>query len=51
MSNVDFGTAEFMLKYIILFRDMHKIMPTYAVKIKVPIEAKFNEKESKEKSK
>lgn len=51
MSNSEFGTVEFLIKYIILFREMHKIMPTYGVEIKVPIEAKFREKENKEKSK
>lgn len=50
-SNINNCTAELLLKYLILFRDMHRINPLYSVENKIMVEANFTDKDTKEKSK
>lgn len=50
-ANVEMGSPEFHLKYLILFRNMHRIMPTYGAESNIKIDSNFTDKESKDKSK
>jgi hypothetical protein len=48
-SNIDSCMSELLLKFIILYRDIHKINPAYSIENKLSVEANFVEKDSKEK--
>lgn len=50
-ANVEMGSVEFLVKYLILFRNMHRIIPTYSAENDMKVETNFTDKESKEKSK
>ena len=49
VSGIDNIPPELLIKLLLLFRNIHDINPTFSIQAKIPIESKFNEKDSKEK--
>ena len=49
-ANAEIGPVVF-LKYLILFRNIHEIVPTYGADNAIKVDANFSDKDSKEKSK
>lgn len=48
-SNFESLLPEILLKYLILFREIHKINPIYSVECRIDIEPNFSERDNKEK--
>jgi hypothetical protein len=48
-SNFDSLLPEILLKYLILFREFHKINPIYSVECRIDIDPNFSERDNKEK--